>query len=103
MTTTGVPGIPDDLELEAMASGTPRGVRLSSAWYEPPAGTALSSLEGATMTFQPRAFGPEAFGFDLKDWGIEYDLVTTSGGSEAGPAEEELCVPSAPCEALRAD
>jgi hypothetical protein len=104
MTTTGVPGIPDGLLVRPKASGKPRGLRASSEWFTPPEGTTLDALAGATQDFDPRGDdSDEAFGFVLKDWGVEYRLAHTTGGSEAGPIEEELCVPSVACSAATAD
>lgn len=99
MVTTGIPGIPDGLLLRPKASGKPRGLRVSSEYFAPPEGTTLAALAGATQDFDPRGDdSDEAFAFVLKDWGVEYRLTTTTGGSGAGPVEEELCVPSLRCD-----
>ena len=99
MVTNGVPGIEDGLLLRPKASGKPRGLRVSSDWVAPPEGTTLDALAAATQDFDPRGDNSdEAFAFVLKDWGVEYRLTNTTGGSGSGPVEEELCVPSVACD-----
>ncbi|HEX2486005.1 MAG TPA: hypothetical protein VHQ66_11925 [Myxococcota bacterium] len=104
MTTTGIPGIPDGLLVRPKAPGKPRGLRASSEWFTPPEGTTLDALAGATQDFDPRGDdSDEAFAFVLKDWGVEFRLANTTGGSEAGSVEEELCLPSVLCAAATAE
>jgi len=96
MHASGIPGIPDGTTLRAMGSGTPRGLRVSTDFFEPPAGTTLADLAGtASLAFQPHGDSSTgAFAFELRRFGVEYELVHTSGGSASGVSELELCLPS---------
>jgi hypothetical protein len=96
MHSHGIPGIPDDTVLRAMGSGKPRGLRVSSPYFTPPAGTTLDSLAGAaSQEFEPDGdSSTDPFAFQLKRWGIEYELVRRSGGAGTGVPERELCLPS---------
>jgi hypothetical protein len=96
MHAAGIPGIPDGTTLRAMASGKPRGLRVSTDFFEPPAGTTLEDLAGtASLAFQPHGDSSTgAFAFELRRFGVEYQLVTTTGGGATGVSELELCLPS---------
>ena len=82
MTSMGIPGIPDATELRAMSSGKPRGLHVSTAFFTPPAGTTLADLAGAaSLDFQPNGdASTHAFAFELRRWGVEYELVAHLGG-----------------------
>lgn len=96
MRSFGIPGIPEGSELRAMSSGKPRGLRVSGPFFTPPAGTTLASLAGAaSQEFEPNGdSSSQAFAFQLVRWGIEYELVSRSGGRGTGVPERELCLPS---------
>jgi hypothetical protein len=96
MRSSGIPGIPaeEPIALAARASGKLAGVRRSSDWFDAPPGTTLAQLADSEQTFDPdgdRSDG--AFAFQIKDFGIQYEMSVTTGGARTGVPEAELCLP----------
>lgn len=95
MRSSGIPGIPDGIEVRAMAHGKPAGVRASSDWFTPPGGTTLESLADAEQVFEANGDGSsDPFAFQITSFGVEYELAVTAGGAGTGAPEAELCLPS---------
>jgi hypothetical protein len=98
MRTSGIPGIPPDepIELAALASGKPAGVRRSSDWFDAPSETTLAELVAdSEQTFDPDGDGSSgAFAFQIRSFGIDYEMSVTTGGARTGVPEAELCLPS---------
>jgi hypothetical protein len=96
MRSSGIPGIPaeEPIALAARASGKLAGVRRSSEWFDAPPGTTLAQLADSEQTFDPdgdRSDG--AFAFQIKSFGIDYEMSVTTGGARTGVPEAELCLP----------
>jgi hypothetical protein len=95
MRSSGIPGIPDGTEVRAMASGKPAGLRATSPYFTAPGGTTLADLAESEQTFEANGDGSSgAFAFQIKSYGIEYELAVTTGGAGTGVPEAELCLPS---------
>jgi hypothetical protein len=78
-----------------MASGKPAGVRRSSEWFDAPSGTTLAQLAESEQTFEANGDNNRgAFAFQIKSFGIEYEMSVTTGGARTGVPEAELCLPS---------